>query len=159
MIVAEILQLETRTMDLVLAFPQAKLDVPVYMKLPAGIELSGHGYKSSSYLLCLRVSLYGLKQSNFNWLNKLKTALESRGFGGSLSDPCVYIGQNMIVLSYVDDGILIDKDKNTLSKFVQSLTDGPEKFIFTDEGTMSSCLEVDIARLPDASGFTISQPF
>ena len=51
MIVAQILKLDTKAIYYVLEFPQADLDVPVYMKLPAGIELSGHGKYSSKYLL------------------------------------------------------------------------------------------------------------
>ncbi len=39
--IAEILKLETREIDFVLAFLQAKLDVPVYMELPAKLELPG----------------------------------------------------------------------------------------------------------------------
>ena len=65
----------------------------------------------------------------------------------------------MIVLSYVDDCILIAKDEKILDKFIQSLTDGPETFIFTDEGSMSSYLVLDITCLSDGSGFVMAQPF
>ena len=56
LIVAEILNLNTRAIDFVLAFPQADLDVPVYMELPAGMEING---QRSAYVLSLNVSLYG----------------------------------------------------------------------------------------------------
>ena len=51
MIVAQVLDLDTQAIDFVLAFPQADLDAPVYMELPAGMELTGHGEKSSGYAL------------------------------------------------------------------------------------------------------------
>ena len=91
MIVAQVLELDTQAIDLVLAFPQAELEVPVYMELPAGMDLAGHGKDSSKYLLKLKRSLYGLKQASMNWNSKLKTAFEDRGFVESLSDPCVLI--------------------------------------------------------------------
>ena len=31
---------------LILAFPKAKLEVPIYMELPAGMDLAGHGKDS-----------------------------------------------------------------------------------------------------------------
>ena len=44
-----------------------------------------------------------------NWHCKLKTAFEDRGSVESLSDPCVFISKEMIILVYVDDCILISK--------------------------------------------------
>ena len=91
MIVAQVLELDTQAIDFVLAFPQAELEVPVYMGLPAGMDLAGHGKDSSKYLLKLKRSLYGLKQASMNWHCKFKTDFEDRGFVESLSDPCVFI--------------------------------------------------------------------
>ena len=67
MIVAQVIELDTQSIDSVLALPQAKLEVPVYMELPAGMDLAGHGKDSSKYLLKLKRSLYGLKQASMNW--------------------------------------------------------------------------------------------
>ena len=58
---AQVLDLNTQAIDFVLAFPQADLDVPVYMELPAGIELTGYGNRSNNYVLRLKSNLYGLK--------------------------------------------------------------------------------------------------
>ena len=49
MIVAEVLKLDTQAIDFVLAFPQADLEFPVYMDLPAGMDIAGHGKDSSKY--------------------------------------------------------------------------------------------------------------
>ena len=86
-----------------LAFPQDDPDVPVYMELTSGMDLEGHGKNSSKYLLKLKKSLYGLKNASFNWNNNLKDAFKDRGFVESLSDPCVFISKDMIILVYVDD--------------------------------------------------------
>ena len=50
----------------VLTFPQAKLDVPVYMELPIGMEVVGAGDNRHTYVLKLNRSLYGLKQASMN---------------------------------------------------------------------------------------------
>ena len=62
MIVAQVLELDTQAIDFVLAFHQVELEVPVYMELPAGMDLVGHGKDSSKYLLKLKQSLYGLSR-------------------------------------------------------------------------------------------------
>ncbi len=48
-VLSEMLQLDTHAIDFVLAFPQADLDTPVYMYLPAGIVLMVH---PKAYLMC-----------------------------------------------------------------------------------------------------------
>ncbi|KAL7464788.1 hypothetical protein ACHAXS_005121 [Conticribra weissflogii] len=81
LILAQIFQLDTRAIDFVLAFPQAKLDVPVYMYVPAGMQLQGiQGDTHHMYILKLEKSLYGLKQASANWYEMLKSALQHRGF-------------------------------------------------------------------------------
>ena len=107
LIVAEILDLDTKAIDFVLAFLQADPEVPVYMELPAGMEIED----GSNSILVLKKSLYSLKSASFNWHQKLKGALENQGCVESLSNPCVFIGKDMIVLVYVDDCILISKSK------------------------------------------------
>ena len=86
-----------------LDFTQSDLDVPVYMELSAGMDLAGHGKDSSKYLLKLKKSLYGLKNASRNWHNNLKDDFEDRGFVESLSDPCVFVLTDMIILVYLDD--------------------------------------------------------
>ena len=103
MIVAQILKLDTISIDSMLDFTQADLDVPVYMELPAGMDPAGNGKDISKYLLKLKKSLYGLKSASLNWHNKPKYAFEDRGSVESLSDPCVLISKDMIILVYVDD--------------------------------------------------------
>ena len=144
LVVAQALQFHTQAIGFTLVFPQADLEVPVYMELPAGMELASDTGTSSRYILKLRKSLYGLKQASLNWHNILKAALLDRGFVESISDPCVYITKDLIVLVYVDDCILISKEQSAITAFVQSLHNGPENFVFTKEGTLESYLEVCI---------------
>jgi hypothetical protein len=71
--VAKIHGLKSKSIDFVLAFPQADLDVPVYMELPAGVNpINVSDGDRRIYVLKLNKSLYGLKQAGFNWSEKLR---------------------------------------------------------------------------------------
>ena len=96
--------------------------------------------------------------ASMDWHFKLKTAFENRDFVESLSDPCVFISKEMIILVYVDDCILISKKAFVIQNFISSLKAGTEDFVFTEEGTMNSYLGVDIYSFLDKKGFTLSQP-
>ena len=157
LIISEIIGLNTKALDFVLAFPQADLDTPVYMEIPIGISIDGID-QNRDYVLRLRKSLYGLKQASSNWYSCLKEALEKRGFKESLADPCVFMKANMVILVYVDDCILIAKHSDIINDFIESLHKGPENFEFTDEGSMDRYLGVDIQKL-DNGEFVLRQPF
>ena len=64
----------------------------------------------------------------------------------------------MIVLTYLDDCILISRETSVIDEFIQSLQNSPENFDFTDEGTMSSYLGVDVSRLPDGNVLRFQNP-
>ena len=70
----------------------------------------------------------------------------------SLSDPCVFISKEMIILVYFDDCILISKEALVIQKFISFLKAGTEDFVFMEEGTMNLYLGVDISSLPDKKG-------
>jgi hypothetical protein len=81
LIVAKIHGLESKSIDFVLAFPQADLDVPVYIGPPAGVnpaDVSDENHRR--YVLKLNESSYGLRQAVYNWIEKLWEGLISRDF-------------------------------------------------------------------------------
>ena len=80
--IAKIYNLDSKAIDFVLAFPQADLDVDIWMYLPIGFQIDGQTEADSDrqYLLKLNKSLYGLKQASLNWFEKVKTGLPERGF-------------------------------------------------------------------------------
>jgi hypothetical protein len=98
--------LPSKIIDFVLSFPQADLEVPVYMELPLGFDAPQIGSRRL-YVLCLNKSLYGLKQAGYNWFAKLRSGLMDCGFTQSNIDACVFFGKGCIVLTYVD-GCIID---------------------------------------------------
>ena len=126
------------------------------MKLPPGIEVADG--QNDAYVIALKSSLYGLKQSSANWHDCLKKGLERRGFSESKTDPCVFMKKGMIILTYVDDCILIANKKEMLDQFIHSLKNGIEKFEFTDEGPIDKYLGVEVEKLKGKE-FILRQPF
>jgi hypothetical protein len=90
----------------VLAFPQADLEISVYMELLIGFD-APEGESCISYVLKLDKSLYGLKQAEYSWFSKLSNGLQDHGFVQSSIDPCVFFNHKCIILTYVDDCIII----------------------------------------------------
>ena len=66
--------------------------------------------------------------------------------------------KDLMVLICVNDSILISKDVSVIDRFITSLIDGRDKFVFTNEGTSSTYLGVDIVPLSNKEGFVLSQP-
>ncbi len=73
--IAKIHGLSSKSIDLVLAFPQADLEIPVYMELPIGFG-TANIEDQKYYVLKLNKSLYGLKQAKYNWFTKLSNGLQ-----------------------------------------------------------------------------------
>jgi hypothetical protein len=67
--------LESKSINFVLAFPQADIDEDIWMELPICIVVSGKAGKLQAYVLKLKKSLYGLKQASLNLFEKLKQGL------------------------------------------------------------------------------------
>eukprot|EP00957_Ditylum_brightwellii_P203038 15332964-Ditylum_brightwellii.AAC.1 len=114
----------------------AELDINVYMELPIGMTAAGEN--SKDYVLKLNKSIYGLRQSSLNWFNLLSGALqkEIRNFVPSQVDPYLFVWYDFILLTYVDDVLIIGKSKEAINSFITSLELGNENFEFTREGTI-----------------------
>jgi hypothetical protein len=100
-----------------LAFPQADLEIPVYMKVPIGFD-APEGENRISYVLKLNKSLYGLKQAGYNWFAKLSNGLWDCGFVQSSIDPCVFFNHKCIILTYVDDCIIIEDTHDQINMLI-----------------------------------------
>ena len=110
------------------------------MYLPIGFQVDGHTEASSehSFLLKLNNNLYGLKQGSYNWYEKLKKYLVDRGFKPSDIDPCLYIGNGMIILTYVDDCIIVGPSMENINRFVDSMKNGDKNFVLNDKGNINN---------------------
>ena len=108
------LNLCTAQVDYTAAFPQAKLDDEVYVEMPRGFIEPGFVYK-------LRKSLYGLRQSPKNFFEHLKDQLEAIGFTQSSADPCLFIKDTCICITYVDAILMFAKDNDIITKVIADL--------------------------------------
>jgi hypothetical protein len=111
LIVAKIHGLQSKSINFVLAFLHADLDVPVYMELPVGINpVDVSDIDCHKYVLMLKKSLYGLKQAGLDWFEIFQEELITRDFIQSQVDNCVFFWKDCIILTYVDDCIILGKN-------------------------------------------------
>jgi hypothetical protein len=153
--------LPTTAIDFVLAFPQATLseEEKIYMELPYGMQVPGR--KNRDNVLKLKKNLYGLKQAGLNWFEYLKKGLEERDFKQSAVDPCVFYRHDAILLTYVDDCIVLSKKAETVDEIVDSLKTGTDardpgrkfkyKYTLTNDGSIKNYLGVEVVKNNDNS--------
>ena len=130
------------------------------MQLPIGFQVydQTEADSESHYILKLNKNLYGLKQGSYNWYKKRKKCLFDQGFKASDIYPFLYIGKGMIVLTYVEDCIILGKSMIDIDGFVESMKNGLENFVLTDEVDIKNFLGIGINQL-NKNIFKISQPF
>ena len=73
LLICKIHKLHSKSIDFVLAFPQAELEEDIWMEIPLGVDVESED--GVSYLLKLRKNLYGLKQGSHNWFKHLEQGL------------------------------------------------------------------------------------
>ena len=78
--------LDIHLMDVVLAYLYGSLDNEIYMKLPKGYNLPSSASSKGDFSIKLNKSLYGLKQSERMWYNRLSEYLLKVGYK---NDPCL----------------------------------------------------------------------
>ena len=74
-----------------------------------------------------------------------------RGFKSSNIDPCVFISEHIICLVYVDDCILIAKDKRRINSLVKSLMNGKENFDLTDDRVLKNYIGVEFVNTSNSA--------
>ena len=158
--IAKIHNIDSKEIDFVLSLTQADLKEDIWMQLPFGFQIYGQNEAESDkwYVLKLNKNLYWLKQWSLNWYGKLKVSLVDRDFKPSDIDPCLYIGNGMIILTYVDNCIIVGPSMDRIDSFVKSMNTGKDNFVLTDKGDINKFLRIEITQLDDNT-FKFSQPF
>jgi hypothetical protein len=156
LLLARIYKLESKAIDFVIAFPQAELDVDIWMCLPIGFQVDTEN-ESKCYILKLNKSLYGLKQASLNWFKKLKQGLIDHGFHPSAINPFLYFKKGMIIITYVDDCIIVSNSMKDINMFVTSMKDGPKEYVLID-GDINKFLGIEIKEIT-RNKLESSQPF
>jgi len=159
-----ILNLHTRQVDYTSAFPQADLDVPVYMRVPQGWYVDSSGklaqhnnskYQDTTHYLKLKKNLYGCKQAARNWFKMLSAGLRAEGFIQSTTDSCLFLRNDCIIVVYVDDCLFFAPTASTTDSVITALS---KNFKLKDEGDVSAFLGVQIRKHPVSKTISFTQP-
>ena len=78
----------TTQLDYVLAYPQALIEKPLFVRIPKGFKVEGGS--NNDHILRLKHNIYGQKQAGQVWNNYLVAKLKKIGFIQSLHDPCIF---------------------------------------------------------------------
>ena len=89
------------------------------MSVPEGIKID----KNKNVVCKLNKSLYGLKQSANCWFQRFDKVLKHHNFKSTAGDRCLYfldkghITENINLILYVDDLIIVTGNMDTMSSF------------------------------------------
>ena len=101
------------------------------MELPLGM---GIDVNRVEWFLKFNKSLYGLSQTSENWFDFLKTDLERMGYHQYQVDPCVFYRKESVILTDVDDFVMVSHKQDTIASLIESLNIGTENYVLEDEG-------------------------
>ena len=135
------------------------MEEDIWMQLPIWFQFDGQNeadYKMH-YILKLNNNLYRLKQISYNCYDKLKKSLIERWLNPSDIDPCLYIGNVMIVLTYTGNCIIVEPSMIDIDGFIRSMKNVCDNFVLTNEGDIKN-FGIEITQL-DENIFKISQHF
>jgi hypothetical protein len=143
---AALFDLEIEQMDAMRAFLNSEADTEIYVEVPPGWKEGETLLKDIPEWACkLLKALYGLKQAPRLWQKKLRSALEELGFQPCTSDQCVYFNRKtgILIVTYVDDMLIIGKDKGKIKTLKRDLA---TKFEIEDIGPANYFVGVRITR-------------
>ena len=92
------------------AFLYRDLDEEIYLNLSNNFQ----DQENDDMLCRLLKSLYGLKQALCIWAKVLKEFLIKYGLTRLKSDHYIYVEKSLIIAIYVDDILIINKNKRSL---------------------------------------------
>ncbi|KAI0991951.1 hypothetical protein K3495_g16235, partial [Podosphaera aphanis] len=141
---AAIFDLEIDQMDAVTAFLNSKTDDDIYVELPP-LWKEPDSEELDDPVCKLLKALYGLKQAPRLWQNHLRLKLSEVGLEPLKSDNCIYRQKiyGIIVVTYVDDFLIIGRDRSKIDKLKEELR---KKFDLEDLGAANYFLGVRIIR-------------
>ena len=137
LILEALLDLTSKQGDVTCAFLHAHLEPgeEVYVQMPKGFVQYDRNQRSK--VLKLKRCLYGLKQSPRAFWKYMVEKLAACGMKQSELDPCLFIGNSVITVMYVDDILMWSPSPEHIYKLRQNLR---------EQG-------VDIEEEDDAAGF------
>ncbi len=130
-------------MNVTIAFLYGSINKVVYVKLP-------HSYELLNKVALLNKVLYGLKQAPHLWYKTLHDLLMSLDFCWLDFDHTMFIQNDVIITVYVDDFLLVEKDKSAIQNIKQCLNDTFKMsdlnlmFYYLDMKVKQNCTECTI---------------
>ena len=131
-----------RSIDFVMAFPQADVQTDIFMKpptVPHDFKIPDLPLFSDRFTKAYKLikNLYGLKDAGRTWNLYIKAGLLTRGWKQSEIDECLYTKDKMLLVLYVDDACIISPSEPHILSEIQSLK---KDFDLTDEGLLQDYL-------------------
>ena len=150
MILAAKEQLVSTQCDITAAFVTAPIppDEVVYVQQPRGFM------KDPDSVLRLNSCLYGMKQSPRYFFAYLTKKLEAQGLTPSNHDPCLFLGNGLLVITYVDDILIYGRTQEEIDNLITNLK--KDNLALRKEGTAEGYLGLSVSH--DGTKTTLSQP-
>ena len=144
----------TKQLDYVAAFPQAPVERELYMKIPAGVDVTNGNAKD--HVLKLHKNTYGQKNAGRVWNKYLVHKLiREIGFKQSKVDECVFYHGNVMYVLCTDDSILAGPCPKEIDRIIERMRNA--KLDITIEGDLEDFLGVNIDRRDDGT-IHLTQP-
>lgn len=106
--------------DVSTAYLNSDLNETLYMRVPDGLNID-----NKNFALKLKKAIYGLKQSGRCWNQRFDKFIKGLNLVQSSADKCIYTGLfkkcKIYLALYVDDGLLLCRDRDILNDFVNLL--------------------------------------
>ncbi len=128
-----------------MAYPQAPIEMDMYMELSTGIHTK-HG-NSKDRILKLFANIYQ-KQAGCMWNSYLVTKLWEINFKQPLIDDCVFYWDDVIFIVYVNNGIFLGPSDLQLHDIINKLRN--LKLSIEDQGHPADCVGVSIKKLKNS---------
>jgi len=125
-----------------MAYPQAPIEMDIYMELPQGIQTATGN--SKDHVLQLLKNIYGQKQAERVWNSFLMDKLISLGYTASLIDDC-----DIIFMVYVDNGIFLGNNDAQLQQAIREIKG--LGLNIEDQGHPADYVGVKIKKLRDGN--------
>ena len=142
-----------RSIDFVLAFPQADVKTDIYLKpppVPTTFKIPDLPNISDRFTKVYKLlkNLYGLKDAGRTWNQHLKQGLIKRGWNQSPIDECLFTKRGIMLILYVDDACLISPSNEQIDKEIKSLQ---VDYDLTDDGELSDYLGTRFTKLSNGT--------
>jgi hypothetical protein len=139
-----LLQLKSKQGDVTAAFLHGELgpDEKVYVEMPLGFRKKGK-------VLKLKKTLYGLRQSPRAFWQCLTKAMKAVGMQVSKLDPCLFVGERVMAVAYVDDILFWATDEAYINELGSKLRE--QGLLLEQEDDAAGFLGVKMTKTEDGN--------